>query len=186
MWMLLVGLLLWSLVHFIPSATPSLKQSWIAKTSDKGYMLSFSILIISSLCLIVFGWRAAPIEFVYTLPQSTKPIAVVLMLIASMLFAAAKQKTNIKRVIRHPQLTSVLVWSIAHLILNGDSRSLILFGGMCLWSLWQIYFINKREGAWSKPEPVSWRNEIKVLLVGGVIFVILALIHPYLSGVAIV
>ncbi|MBW8185447.1 NnrU family protein [Shewanella sp. NR704-98] len=82
--------------------------------------------------MIVFGWRAAPIDFVYTLPQSIKPIAMILMLIASLLFAAAKQRANIKRVIRHPQLTSVLVWSIAHLILNGDSRSLILFGGMCL------------------------------------------------------
>ncbi|MEC4723945.1 NnrU family protein [Shewanella sp. D64] len=185
MGMLISGLILWSLVHFIPSAMPNLKQAWLAKIGLKGYTITFSLLIVLSLCLMVFGWRASIPELIYTLPLATKPLALILMLMAFILFAA-KQKTRIKRVIRHPQLVSVLVWSIAHLILNGDSRSIVLFGGMLVWSVLQIYFINRSEGAWLKPRPTSWRNDIKVIIIGGVIFSVLLILHPYLSGVSIV
>ena len=34
----------------------------------------------------------------------------------------------IKRVLRHPQLKGLGLWSAGHLCLNGDSKSLLLFG----------------------------------------------------------
>ena len=29
---------------------------------------------------------------------------------------------------RHPQLTAVIVWAVAHLLVNGDLASIVLFG----------------------------------------------------------
>ena len=37
--------------------------------------------------------------------------------------------------LRHPMLTGVVVWAVAHLLVNGDVASLVLFGWMGLWAL---------------------------------------------------
>jgi hypothetical protein len=50
------------------------------------------------------------------------------MPLAFILFAASAMATSIKRFVRHPQLTGVLLWALAHLFSNGDGRSLVLFG----------------------------------------------------------
>ena len=36
--------------------------------------------------------------------------------------------------LRHPMLTGVVVWAVAHLLVNGDAASLVLFGWP--WALW--------------------------------------------------
>ena len=38
---------------------------------------------------------------------------------------ASGMKTAITRVIRHPQLTAVKVWAVAHLLVNGDLHSIV-------------------------------------------------------------
>ncbi|MFT7461024.1 MAG: putative membrane protein, partial [Planctomycetota bacterium] len=62
----------------------------------------------------------------------------ILVFIAFVLFVAAQVKTNIKRVLRHPQLTGLVFWCIGHLLANGDSRSLVLFLGLLIWAKLQI------------------------------------------------
>ena len=42
---------------------------------------------------------------------------------------------NVKRLLRHPQLTGVALWGIGHLLANGESRSIILFGGLGAWAI---------------------------------------------------
>ena len=41
------------------------------------------------------------------------------MFVALVLVLASGMPTNLKRVIRHPQLMGVAVWAIAHLLANG-------------------------------------------------------------------
>ena len=47
-----------------------------------------------------------------------------------MLLLAPYSHNNFKRLLRHPQLTGVLLWGVGHLFANGENRSLLLFGGM--------------------------------------------------------
>jgi uncharacterized membrane protein len=121
----------------------------------------------------------------YHLPAIVKPLSLILLLVAFFLFGAAKHQTRIKRVIRHPQLASVIVWSSAHLLLNGDSRSVVLFGWMGCWAVLEIVFINKREGPWIKPESPGWKQEIKGGLISLAIFVVVIFLHPYIAGVSV-
>ena len=48
--------------------------------------------------------------------------------------------------IRHPQLTAVKLWALAHLLVNGDSASLLLFGGLLVWAAVEVVIINKQDG----------------------------------------
>ena len=70
------------------------------------------------------------------------------------LFFAAYPPTNVKRLLRHPQLTGVALWGVGHLLANGESRSIVLFGGLTLWAIAEIVVINRRDGARDKPAPV--------------------------------
>ena len=94
-------------------------------------------------------------------------------------------KTNIKRFIRHPQLTGVVVWAIAHLLANGDSRSVVLFGGLGVWAVIAIFTINNRDGEWERPEPVPAAKDITLVAIGAVLTAVVAYFHEYLSGVAL-
>ncbi len=185
MTLLISGLLLWSGVHFIPSLAIPLKNKWENQLGDKGYQLSFSLIVVSSLVLIVFGWRNITPVNLYTLPEITRPIAFLLMILAFLLFGASNHSTRIKQFIRHPQLSSIIIWSFAHLLVNGDNRSLVLFGGMGIWATLEIFAINHRDGVWIKAEIPGWPVEIKGSIISLVIFIVAVLAHPYIAGVSL-
>jgi len=183
--LLISGLLVWSAVHLIPSLAPAVKQKWNKLLGETGYKVSFAVLIFSSLLLIVFGWRSSVPTLLYTLPPITRHMSMFLVLLAFILFGASNYPTRIKTFIRHPQLTGVLVWAIAHLILNGDSRSMVLFGWMGVWAILEMVFINRREGTWIKPSPPGWGREIRGLVISLVIVAVVVMAHPYIAGVPI-
>ena len=91
--------------------------------------------------------------------------------------------TNIKRLHRHPQLIGVAFWSIAHLLANGDNRSLLLFGGLGAWAVVEMVSINQRQGEWQKPDKVPLTNDIVTVVVGVALFAVLLFAHPYLTGI---
>jgi len=181
-----LGLLLWSLVHFLPSIGAPLKTRMVVSMGENAYKGVFSLLLIAAIALMVMGWQHTTPSHLYALPAFTQPLALLLMLSGFICLAAANLPANIKRIIRHPQLTGLLLWASAHLMLNGDSRSLLLFGGLGLWALLEIIFISRREGAWVKAEHTSWSKTALAIVIGGLMFSALAFFHPYLSGVTVV
>ena len=79
----------------------------------------------------------------------------------------------------------MLLWACAHLLANGDSRSLLLFGGFACWAVLEMFMISHREGSWQKQEAPSWTVELLGIAlalagIGGII-----LIHPWMTGMPI-
>ncbi|MCP5381731.1 MAG: NnrU family protein [Kordiimonadaceae bacterium] len=182
--MLFAGILLWSAVHYIPSLMPALKGTMVEKLGN-GYRGVFALLIVGSIVLMVFGWqRAVPTPIYDPLPDAVQ-ITSVLMIISFYLLGAAHGPSNIKRYIRHPMLTGVIVWGIAHLIANGDSRSLLLFGGMIIWAVVEILAINKRDGAYQAPGPVPMKKDIIKIVAALVLYTVIVFLHPYFTGVPV-
>ncbi|KAA1189587.1 NnrU family protein [Pseudohalioglobus sediminis] len=184
--LLIAGVLLWSIVHLVPAIAQALRQSLLGKLGENGYKGLFSLLLIAAILMMVFGWRSIDQPtYLYTLPLWTRHLGMLLVLVAFILFVASGMATRIKQVLRHPQLTGVLIWAGAHLMMNGDSRSLVLFGGMGIWALLEIVLINRRDGAWVKPEVPGMAQEAKLLAISLVVFVAVVFAHPWLAGVAI-
>ncbi len=181
--LLLLGVLLWSATHLIRGVAPGGREALIARFGEGPYKGLFSLALIASVVLMVTGWRSATPTVVYYLPLWGQSVALVLMFVALVLFAASGVPTNLKRYLRHPQLTGVAVWALAHLLANGDQRSVVLFGGIGLWALLEMPLISRREGEWKKPSPLPWSAELKPLVGGVVAYIVLLLLHPYLFGV---
>lgn len=184
--LLILGVLLWSAVHFIPSLARPMRESMIGKMGENGYKGIFTLLMFAALALIIFGWRSIDQPaYLYHLPAWSRHLGMLLVLIAFFLFGSSGQPTRINRIIRHPQLTGLVAWSAAHLMMNGDSRSIVLFGGLGLWAILEMVFINRRDGEWAKPEPEGWGREAKVAVISLAIYVAIVFAHPWLSGVSI-
>jgi uncharacterized membrane protein len=181
---LVLGVLLWSSAHLLPSAGASVRAGWMSRLGEGPYKGLFALTILLSVVLMVLGWRAAEPVHLYAAPGGLRLITNLLMAIALVLFVASGVPTNLKRVLRHPQLTGVATWSVAHLLSNGDSRSLVLFGGIGVWALVAMVCINLRDGAWQKPEPLPMSAEIRPLVGGVVLFAILFFAHPWIAGVS--
>ncbi len=182
--MLTAGVLLWIVVHLIPGPGRNARQKIIASVGEKPYKGVFSLALLAALALIVLGWRSADVEPVYLPPAWGGLAALVLMPVAIFLFGASHARTRVKRFIRHPQLSGLAIWSVAHLLANGDNRSVLLFGGLGLWALLEMVIINRRAGAWVKPQAPTLATEFKLLAISAAIFAILVYLHPRFAGVA--
>lgn len=184
---LTLGLILWIGVHLFPSLAPDARKALSQKLGEMPYQGLFSACILAGLALIVIGWRNSVTSPVYDPAPILSPIALLMLVVAFVLMVAANlPRTRIKQFIRHPQLTGVLLWAIAHLLTNGDSRSLLLFSSIALWSFVSMLTINRREGAWQKPQSLMPRHmEAVSVTIGVVMTLIVVWFHEYLSGVSL-
>ena len=183
MGVLIAGVVLWSTVHLFPSVASGLRSTMIDRLGSNSYRGLFALLILSALAMIIIGWKTATPHSVYIPLIPPGLVASTMMLAAFILFVAAQSKTNIKRYIRHPQLTAVALWAIAHLLANGESRSIILFGGFGAWAVLSMALINRRDGAREKPAPVSAMGDVLVGVIGIIGFAAVTYFHRSLFGV---
>ena len=183
MTILITGVVLWAVIHLMPSAARSIRDSLVAKIGETPYRGVFALAALGALALIVVGWRSTPEEYLYVLPQWSRTAGLILMVVAFVLIGAAQYPSGIKRFIRHPMLTGVVVWSISHLLTNGTTRALILFGGLGLWALIEMPLINAREGAYTRPHSLGFSQELRGVFISAAFFAIAYYLHPYFAGV---
>jgi len=141
-------------------------------------------MIVASLVMIVIGWRSTPEEYLYVLPAWSGQLGFVLMFVSVFLLGAAHSKSIVKRFIRHPMLMGVFVWSVSHLLTNGTTRALILFGALGIWALIEMPLLNARDRDWVRPEPTPLSAEMKGLFISAIVMAVLIWLHPYFAGVA--
>lgn len=183
MTLLILGLALWSAAHFFKPAMPAQRTALTAKLGEGRSKGLIAVLILASVVMMVIGYQQAEATGVWYPPSFMVHINNLLMLIAIALFGAAHSKGNAKRYVRHPMLLSVIVWAAAHLIVNGDLASAILFGGMLIWAVASIILINSRKEAWVKPAPAHRKKDFILLAITLVVFGAVVGLHM-LAGVS--
>jgi uncharacterized membrane protein len=185
---LAIGVLIWSLVHFIPGLAPDFKKTMTARFGEYTYKGGFVLLMVISLYLIISGWSSlTPVEpdvlaEVYTAPEWGGHAAALLVLIGFVLFFAPYPPNNFKRLMRHPQLIGIAFWGVGHLLAVGTARSIVLFGGLTAWAIVEIFLINKRDGEWLKPAKAPVRNDVAMLAFGVLLYLGFLYTHHLLFG----
>ena len=107
------------------------------------------------------------------------------MVLAFLLMVISGRPSRLKQILRHPQLTGVFLWGIAHLLVNGDQRSVVLFGGLSLWAAVEMIAINRRDGTWVKPEPPALSTDLVSVVIAAVVVAVVIFIHPWIAGVPV-
>jgi uncharacterized membrane protein len=181
--LLIAGVLLWSFTHFMPTLFVTSRAQLIDRVGENPYKGLFSLAILASVVMMVFGWKSAEAQPVYYLGGWAMKATALLVLVGFVFFLASSLPNNLKRHVRHPQLTGVGLWALGHLLSNGEGRSLILFGGFLAWSAAQMVFSNRRDGAWSKPAAVPRKADAVLVASGLAAYAVMVFIHQWLFNV---
>ena len=108
------------------------------------------------------------------------------MLLSVIAITAAFIPSHIKAWLKHPMLLSVKSWALAHLLSNGDLGSIILFGAFLVWGGYARVAAKMRGDSGFATPPAGWRNDIIVVVVGIIVYLLLGFyFHPYVIGVRV-
>ncbi|MDR5651742.1 NnrU family protein [Ruixingdingia sedimenti] len=175
MTLLILGVALWWAGHLFKRAAPGLR----AGMGDRGRGVVALVLLVS-VVLMVLGYRGAGGAVYWGRSPALVGVNNLVMLASVYLFAAAGMKTAVARRLRHPMLLGVLLWSAAHLLVNGDAASVVLFGGIGLWALVEMAVIGRAD-PWVPPRGKGPKMEIFAILGTVLVYGVLAGAH-YLLG----
>ncbi|WP_430464911.1 NnrU family protein [Tabrizicola sp.] len=175
MTLLVLGLALWIVPHWLKRMAPDLRAGWGDKA--KGPL---ALAMVLGIVLMVLGYRAADGAFLWGRSPAMVGINNLLMLASVYLFAAAGMKTAIARKMRHPMLWATVLWAASHLLVNGDVPSFVLFGGIGVWALVSMALIN-RAGPWVPPPAKPAKFEAMALAGSLLFYGALAGVHTALG-----
>lgn len=173
--LLILGLILWVGAHLFKRIAPAARDRM--GNAGRGMM---AVLLIVGLVLIVIGYRQADFINLWYPPAWTTHLNNLLMLVAVFFFAVSHSKGRLRARFRHPQLASVKIWAVAHLIVNGDLASILLFGTMLFWAVAEVVLINRAE-VWVPKEPGSPKRDVITYVATLVAFAVIAGIHIWLG-----
>lgn len=179
---LILGLLLFLGIHFVPTL-PALRERLHGALGEKGYKGLFSLASALGLVLIVIGFARAPAE-----PRLFAPLigaihaAPLAVTVAFVLLAAANMRTHIRHKLRHPMLIGVLIWSLVHLLANGELRTTVLFGAFLAWASIDLVSAISR-GAVKSFRP-SIGQDVVAVVAGIGLAALVMMFHRRLFGVA--
>ena len=187
LFVMILGLLLFIGGHAFVTMRDA-RAAAIGRLGESSYKGLFTVVSILGVVLIGFGfgsYRAAGLIELWSPPLWTRHVAALLMLFASIFLVAAYSPGRIKTALKHPMLVGVKTWALAHLITNGDLGSLILFGSLLGWAVFDRISLKRRTDPGAPPIPVGGIGKDVVAVIGGLVLYLALgfLFHPYVVGV---
>jgi uncharacterized membrane protein len=188
--LLVLGLVLFLGIHIFTTLRAP-RAALIGRLGEGPYKGLYSLVAAAGLVLIVWGfsrYRSGGYIQVWDPPFAIfHPIALVLLWFALVaLTATYAPASRIKSILRHPMLVAVKAWALSHLLVNGDLGSLLLFGGLLAWAIYDRIAV-KRRGDQGAPVVGSFgRNDVIVVVIGTVAYVAILWLHDSIIGVAAV
>jgi uncharacterized membrane protein len=184
---LILGLIVFVAPHVFVTRREA-RAALIARIGEGPYKGLFSLVSIVGLVLIVWGYgayRASGWIPIWSPPTWTRHLAALLMWPAIVLIVAAYIPGNIKLRLKHPMLAGVKLWALAHFLANGDLGSILLFGGILAWAVYDRISLKRRTDPGAPPIPVGgWGNDVAALAIGTLLYLALAFwFHPLVIGV---
>lgn len=191
MMLLIVGLILFLGVHLLPTS-PELRAGLQARLGTNGYKAVFSLLSLAGLIVIVLGYHKLQLHpgknpILWNPPEWTRHFAAGLMLPAMVLLVASVIPSRIRTTIRHPLLSAIKIWALAHLISNGDLGGVLLFGSFLAFAVYDRISVKRRGalGPLGNAKPPSVVNDVIVIVLGIALYAALLFGgHAWLFGVS--
>ena len=173
---LILGVAIWWGAHLFKRVAPGPRAAMGER--GKGLM---AVLLLVSVVLMVLGYRGAEVVVLWSPPAFLTHLNNLLMLLALYLFAADGVKAKAAIAMPNPQLTGFKTWAIAHLLVNGDLASVILFGGLLAWAVVLVIVLKR---AVPRPARRAWggvKAEVIALVGTVVVFGVVAWVHDWLG-----
>jgi uncharacterized membrane protein len=211
----LVAFLAFFATHAFP-VRPPLKPLLVARLGSRGFTIAYSLLSLAVLAWLLSAAHRAPVLQLWPWAawQNLVPIAMMLPVCLILTLSVGRPnpfsfgganngmynptRPGIIRVFRHPMLAALMLWSVAHILPNGDLAHVILFSVFAAFAWLGRKLITRRKKrrmmaayrrlsettASNPPRPMSW-GRASLRLAGGIIlYAGLLCAHPFLFGVS--
>ena len=189
---LIIGLILFIGGHLV-SRFAGVRAALVRYFGANVFRGVYSLFALMGVAMIAHGfgvYRAAGMVEIWSPPRFLTHIAMLLVWISFILLAATYLPGKIKAKAKHPMLAGIKLWALAHLLVNGDLGSMIMFTSFLSWAVFARISL-KRAGVMPDSSvalaPTAQRNDILAVLIGtaGTLAFIYGL-HKMLIGVAII
>lgn len=171
-----LGLALWVAGHLFKRILPAART----RLGEVPGKLFTTVLILAGVVLMIVGYRGAEVVPLYSPLPGMGHLTDLLMLVAVFLYGVGHSRGRLRAQLRHPMLLGTILWAGAHLLVNGDAASLLLFGGIGLWAALQIVLINA-QSAWTPPARGGLRGDAVNLAISVVVYALVAGVHTWLG-----
>lgn len=183
----ILGLVLFLGVHSTRVFAEGWRAATIARIGEGPWKGIYTVLSIAGFVLLVWGYGQARQQVpLWDPPAFMRHVTALLMLPVFVLFVAAYVPRNgIKARLHHPQVLSVKLWALAHLLSNGNLADVLLFGGFLAWAILSFTAARKRDRAAGKVYPAgTMQGTIVCVVVGLAIYAAFVFgLHTWLIGV---
>jgi uncharacterized membrane protein len=184
MTLLIAGLALFFVPHALPMV-PSWRTGFVSAWGPQRYKGIFSAVSGLGLLLIVVGYAYADRGAQWFAPvPAARAAAPFAMIVVFILLAAANSPSHIRATIRHPMLIALLVWSIVHLLANGDARGTVLFGAFGAYAVIDLLSALQRNAVTSFTPRL--RADVICIVAGCAIGLLVMTFHRGLFGPTVV
>ncbi len=192
MLILILGLAIFIAIHIVPTQ-PELRRELAGRLGEGSYKAVFAAVSALGLALIIYGYHKIQLHpgknpVLWTPPAWGRHAAMGLMLPVFPLLIATYLPGLLSGLVRHPMITAVKFWALAHLFVRGDAASLALFGGLLAWAVYDRISLAPREAAGLvrvKSGPVI--NDVIAVVAGLVVYYLFAKWgHGLLIGIKII
>ncbi|MCP5179294.1 MAG: NnrU family protein [Pseudomonadales bacterium] len=211
--------------HFGMSSA-AVRPALVRVFGERGFLGVYSLVSLGALSWLIYAYGHAP-RFGYAwfadpaldiLPKAVMPVACILLLGGFLvknpttvgmenLLSGDNEARGLLRITRHPFMWAVVIWSVSHIVVNGDYVSLAFFGTFLVLAGVGAVLIDgkkaRKMGAdWSRFAAVTSnvpfaailrgrnrfvpRELLAPVLVGLVGYVLLVFAHEWIAGVPLV
>ncbi len=188
MGILLLGLVLFLGVHSTRIFADGWRTEMVGKLGPLQWKGLYTVVSILGFIVLVWGFRMARQDtlVLYALPKWMNHVTALLMVFSMILFVAAYIPGNwFKAKLHHPQVLSVKIWSVAHLLSNGVAADVVLFGAFLLWAVLSYRAARQRDRANNTVYPPGNAIGTTITVAAGLVAwsVFAMLLHGPLIGV---
>lgn len=203
--------------HRLPLLS-SLKPYFISVLGQTGFTLVYSVLSVAILYWLILAAGRAPYVALWDWEPWQNTVPLILMLPCFLLISISLARPNpfsfgginndqfdpnrpgVIRIFRHPLLVALTIWTLSHIVPNGNLAHVILFASFALFALAGIRIIDLRKQrelgeAWHSTwhvvcsQPIiQWPSSMSTLLLrfglGCVAYVSFLALHAWLFGVS--
>ncbi len=184
---LLLGLVIFFAAHSVSLINEAWRDHWVAKIGELPWKGLYSLVSVVGFLLIVWGYGVARHDpvIIYLPPVWLRHLAILLLVPVFPLLLAAYHPGRIQTATKHPMLLATILWSFAHLLVNGMLADMLLFGAFLTWAIVVYFSMQHRTQRPLPGAPPAKANDIIAVIGGLALYVTFVLwIHTWLIGVS--
>lgn len=150
------------LTHSIP-VRPPVKAALVGRIGARGFTMAYSLLSIAVLAWVIVAAGRAPFVPLWDWAPWQNHVTLSVMLVVCILAALAIGRPNLLSFggrdndrfdpdhpgligwVRHPLLTALMLWALAHIAPNGNLAHVILFGVFAAFAAFGMHIIDRRQ-----------------------------------------